>query len=188
MSDHTAIRFSRRAMLKGGALSAAAFLFPHRALASLGFPFLYPERNLSFVNSHTGERLNTVYFNGGQYLPGALEKINNIMRDRFTDEVGEIDVHLLDLLHSLSMTLPVDAPFHIISGYRTPQSNDRLRQKSRGVAKKSYHLVGKAIDIRVPGYDTAYLRDAALRLKGGGVGFYSNSDFVHIDVGPVRHW
>ncbi len=179
---------NRRTLLKAGALSAASLLLPQRALASLDFPALYPERNLSLINSHTGERLKTVYFKDGGYQPEALIKIDHIMRDRFTDEVGAIDVSLLDLLHSLSTALPVEAPFHIISGYRTPESNDKLRQKNKGVAKKSYHLLGKAIDIRIPGLHTAHLRDAALKLKGGGVGFYSRSDFVHLDVGPVRNW
>ena len=175
---------SRRQFLKLGLAGAASLFLPGRAYASL----LLPRRALSFVNSHTGERLETVYYSGGVYLPSSLREINQIMCDRFTGAVGEMDPNLLDVLHALSQRLATGAPFHIISGYRTPSSNEKLRSSTGGVARNSFHLEGKAVDVRLPGLKTDVLRDEALALNVGGVGYYPKSDFVHLDVGPVRHW
>jgi uncharacterized protein YcbK (DUF882 family) len=185
---------NRRAFLGFGAVAAATALVPSRAFASTvpstaaGKP---PERMLSFFNTHTGERLTTAYCCGGEYQPQALEQINFILRDFRANEIKPIDPKLLDLLHELHGTIEVDQPFHIISGYRSPATNAMLRARGgehTGVANSSLHIVGQAIDIRVPGVALDNLRAAARSLKLGGVGYYPSSNFVHVDTGRVRYW
>ena len=110
------------------------------------------------------------------------------MRDYRANEIKPIDPVLLDQLYALKLKTGTKSPFHVISGYRTPATNAMLRRRSNGVARRSYHTKGKAIDIRLPGYDTHRLRNAALSLRSGGVGYYRNSNFVHVDTGPVRTW
>jgi uncharacterized protein YcbK (DUF882 family) len=146
------------------------------------------ERVLTFENLHTGETLKTVYWANGSYVQGNLADINHILRDHRTDAVKAIDPRLLDLLHELKLTVDSRKPFAIISGYRSPKTNAKLRANSRGVAKRSMHLEGKAIDIRIPGYNLSHLRQAALSLRGGGVGYYPKSGFIHLDTGRVRTW
>jgi uncharacterized protein YcbK (DUF882 family) len=114
--------------------------------------------------------------------------INHILRDHRTGEIKPIDPDLLDLLHALRTRLGTQRPFHVISGYRSPCTNEQLRSRSRGVARKSMHLFGKAVDIRIPGHDLADLRQAALAEQAGGVGYYPRPGFVHVDVGRVRFW
>jgi uncharacterized protein YcbK (DUF882 family) len=183
---------NRRSFLGYGAVAAAAALVPSRATASaVPSAAKVPERVLSFFNTHTGERLKTAYCCGGVYQPEALKEINHILRDFRLNEIKPIDPTLLDLLHELGGTLEVDQPFHIISGYRSPHTNTLLRERggaTTGVASKSLHMVGKAIDIRVPGVKLDQLRGAAKSLKLGGVGYYPSSNFVHVDVGRVRYW
>jgi uncharacterized protein YcbK (DUF882 family) len=146
------------------------------------------ERSLSFYNTHTGETLNTCYFRSGEYLTDSLKKIDFILRDHRSGEVQPIDRQLLDLLLAVSQKTDPSCCFHIISGYRSPATNARLRTQSRGVAGGSLHMKGKAVDIRVPGYDTDRLHRACKALKAGGVGYYPKSDFVHIDTGRIRYW
>jgi len=176
---------SRRTFLKGG-LAAAAAALPAISLAAVPKPAR--ERRLCFYHTHTGEHLAACYFREGSYRPQALSKINHLLRDHRSGEMISIDTKLLDLLHRLSNNLGIDEPFHVISGYRSPQTNAHLRRKSRGVAGRSLHMFGKAIDIRVPGLRTSVLRKAALKLKAGGVGYYPQSNFVHVDTGRVRFW
>ncbi|CAN5658893.1 DUF882 domain-containing protein [soil metagenome] len=184
----------RRAFLGLGAIAAASALVPARALAAVntaGTPVKAPERALSFFNTHTGERLKVAYCCGGQYQPAALKLINNILRDHRANEIKPIDPKLLDLLHELSGTLEVDQPYHVISGYRSPNTNGMLRSNGgahTGVATQSLHMVGKAIDIRMPGVKLDNLRGAARSLRLGGVGYYPSSNFVHVDTGRVRFW
>ena len=150
-----------------------------------------PERTLSFFNTHTGERLKVAYCCGGEYQPNALKLINTILRDHRANEVKPIDPKLLDLLHELGGVLETDQPYHVISGYRSPHTNGTLQARggaSTGVATKSLHMVGKAIDIRLPGVKLDHLRGAARSLKLGGVGYYPSSNFVHVDTGRVRFW
>jgi uncharacterized protein YcbK (DUF882 family) len=150
-----------------------------------------PERALSFFNTHTGERLKTTYCTGGSYLPDSLKDLNYILRDFRANEIKPIDPRVFDLLHELGGTLETDQPFHIISGYRSPHTNAILRERggaATGVASHSLHMDGQAIDIRVPGVKLNHLRDAARALKIGGVGFYPDLNFVHVDVGRVRYW
>jgi uncharacterized protein YcbK (DUF882 family) len=147
------------------------------------------EYRLRMYHTHTQERLDIVYRVGDNYLPDALAKLNYFLRDHRTGDVKEYDPSEFDLLHELvSAVGKPNGEIDIICGYRTPWSNEYLRAHSHGVALHSQHMQAKAIDIRVPGVNTAELRDAALALHRGGVGYYSASDFVHVDVGPVRHW
>ncbi len=179
----------RRAFLGLGAAAAAAALMPSRLEASTAAKL--PERSLSFFHTHTGERLKVAYCCGGQYQPDRLQEVNHLLRDFRVNEIRAIEPKLLDLLYELGGTLGTDQPFHVISGYRSPRTNSMLRDRGgvrTGVASHSLHMVGQAIDIRVPGVRLDRLREAARSLKIGGVGFYPDLDFVHVDVGRVRTW
>ena len=143
---------------------------------------------LSFYNTHTAEALHVCYYEQGCYRPGALARIDHILRDHRSDDIIHIDPNLLDLLFAIHNRIGRNEPFHVISGYRSPATNEMLRRISRGVAKRSYHTKGKAIDIRLPGFSTQRLRDVCLSMKAGGVGFYPRSNFVHVDTGQVRTW
>jgi uncharacterized protein YcbK (DUF882 family) len=173
------------------AMGAAALALPFASrLAAFAPPEPLPaDRNLAFFNTHTGESAAVEYCRSGCLVPESLTKINHILRDTRTDETKDIDVGLLDLLVRLDRAIPTSEPFHIISGYRSPSTNDFLRKTGGGgVAAHSLHLVGKAIDIRVPGVALRELYRTAVGLRGGGVGIYPGSDFVHVDVGRVRTW
>jgi len=162
--------------------------------ATLATPSLWasvqraPERSLAFKNLHTGESLRTTFWAEGRYLNDELKAVNHVLRDHRSGDVHPMDPKLLDLLYVLQQSVAVNGSFYIISGYRSPQTNQKLRSKSGGVAKKSLHMQGKAIDIRLPGCQLKHLRDAALELKAGGVGYYARSDFIHVDTGRVRRW
>ena len=146
---------------------------------------------LKMTNLHTGESLDIVYRIGNTYLPDALEKLNYFLRDHYTQDVSNYDPKEFDVLHAMMARLgKLDGVIDIVCGYRTPETNSALRQNSpqTGVAEHSQHMEGHAIDLRVPGVTTAKLRDAALSLRAGGVGYYPVSQFVHVDVGPVREW
>ena len=145
--------------------------------------------SLHLYHVHTGERLDIVYRHGDRYESNALARINQHLRDYRTGDVREYDPHVFDLLRDLLASLGrPDAEIHVICGYRTPRTNEYLRVRGHGVARHSLHMQAMAIDIRVPGVSTARLRDAALALRRGGVGYYMASDFVHVDVGRVRRW
>jgi len=146
------------------------------------------DRTLRLLNTHTGERLTATYSESGQLLPDALAEINRILRDHRTDEIKTIDTNLLDFMSSLARRVDSQESFHIISGYRSPATNEKLRRQNSGVARHSYHLEGKAVDLKLPGVTTANLRAAALGERSGGVGHYPRSGFVHVDTGPVRSW
>jgi uncharacterized protein YcbK (DUF882 family) len=168
-------------------MTTAAVLSPSTALAALE-RLARPGKNLSFYNLHTDEYLDVCYGRNAKYDPAALKKINYILRDHRTGDVKAIDPQLLDLLHTISLKTRSPSPYHVISGYRSPATNSKLRQKSSGIASKSLHMCGQAIDIRLPGFATRRLRDVAFAVKGGGVGYYPQADFVHVDVGRVRFW
>jgi uncharacterized protein YcbK (DUF882 family) len=149
------------------------------------------EYRLRFYHTHTGERLDIVYRRGDRYIPEALDKLDHFLRDHRTGDVHHYDPRLFDLLDDLTGSLgDSGGEINVICGYRTPWSNEFLRTRSphTGVAQHSLHMQAEAIDIRLPGIPTSELRDAALRLHRGGVGYYRSSDFVHVDVGRVRHW
>jgi uncharacterized protein YcbK (DUF882 family) len=184
---------NRRSFLGLGAAATAAALVPARAhAAGAAAPAaVRRDRILSFFHTHTGERLKLAYCCDGQYQPEALSQLNHLLRDFRVNEEKAIDPQLFDLLHELRGTLETDQPYHIISGYRSPQTNAMLRERGgnhTGVAGGSLHMVGKAIDIRLPGVKLDHLRNAAASLKRGGVGFYPSSNFVHVDTGRVRYW
>jgi uncharacterized protein YcbK (DUF882 family) len=173
----------RQVMLMG--ISALASVL---ACPAIAVPRGDDRRRLSFRNLHTGESLDAVYWADGSYIPGALERIDTVLRDFRTGDVHPIDRRLLDLLVRLRQRLCTTEPVHVISGYRAPRTNAMLRAHSEGVASHSLHMDGMAIDLRVPGRALRDVRAAALDLGGGGVGYYPASDFVHVDVGRVRHW
>lgn len=176
---------SRRLLLRASLL-AAATLAPLRAHAALD---RRPENlRLAFHNTHTGERLDVVYAEQGRYQEEALSAIDHLLRDHRTGEVAPIDRKLLDTLARLRASLDTAQPFQVISGYRSPATNAKLAAASSGVARRSLHLEGRAIDIRVPGRSLEEVRRAAISLEAGGVGYYRSSDFVHIDTGRVRTW
>lgn len=147
-----------------------------------------PERILTFRNLHTGEKLRATFWAQGDYIREELGAVNRVLRDHRSGDVHPMDPKLLDLLYVLQQSVGVKGAFHIISGYRSPATNQKLRAKSSGVAKKSLHMQGKAIDIRLPGCELKQLRNAALALKAGGVGYYPSSNFLHVDTGRVRNW
>jgi len=145
-------------------------------------------RALDFVHTHTGEKLSVEDAQGDHYLPDALDTVNHFLRDFRTGDVHAIDQGLLDLLHGLTRLTETRKPFQVISGYRSPNTNAMLRRASEGVAGRSLHMKGQAIDIRLGDIPLAKLRTAALAAGRGGVGYYPASDFVHVDTGRVRHW
>lgn len=146
------------------------------------------ERKLSFYHLHTGEKLSTTYWADGDYITQELESLNHLLRDHRSGEIQPIDKILLDLLYVLQQQVNKDGAYHIISGYRSPKTNAKLRKGSNGVAKRSLHMQGKAIDVRLPGVELNHLRKAALNLQVGGVGYYPKSNFVHLDTGRHRFW
>jgi len=147
------------------------------------------ERVLSMRHLHTDERLTLTYRIGDHYQRDALQRLNHFLRDFRTGDVTPIDPQLFDLLHDVKRYLGhEDGTFEIIGGYRSPHTNAMLRRTSSGVARKSLHMTGQAMDIRLGEMPTRRVRDAALSLARGGVGYYSRSDFVHVDTGRVRRW
>ena len=146
------------------------------------------ERQLALRSTHTGESVSTTYWAEGSYINDGLAAINDVLRDHRTNEIYPIDTNLLDMLFLLQSKTDSRQPYEVISGYRSPATNQALRNKSSGVAKRSFHMRGKAIDIRLPGCDLKNLQLAAVDLRAGGVGYYPGSDFIHVDVGPARSW
>jgi uncharacterized protein YcbK (DUF882 family) len=163
-------------------LASNRFILPNRGRTNAA------HKSLELRNNTTGDSLNVTYFERGRYLPDALHEINFLYRDHLTDEVHPVDVALLDQLHDLQNTLGVKRPINVICGYRSPFTNAHLRRNSRGVAKNSLHMEGRAIDIRIAGVESRNVRDAALSMARGGVGYYPGSNFVHLDTGDFRTW
>jgi len=153
-------------------------------------PYLHSPgyKTLSFEHTHTGEKLKLTYFERGNYIKDALQEINYLLRDFRTDDIHPIDTALLDQLFDLKQTLGLNKPFHIISGYRSPFTNAQLHKHSHGVAEHSFHMQGRAIDIRVEGVSSKMIRNAALNMAQGGVGYYRQNNFVHLDSGRFRTW
>ncbi len=150
-----------------------------------------PRYSLHLHHLHTGETLDVVYRVGNSYVPDAIDKLNHFLRDHRTNDVSQYDPKEFDVLHDVMTRLGrPNGTIDIVCGYRTPWSNNFLRTRSAvtGVAQHSQHMLAKAIDIRVPGVQTKTLRNIALSLHAGGVGYYPVSQFVHVDVGPVRQW
>lgn len=165
------------------AATGLALYSPWRSVFAKG-----PDRTLSFYHTHTGEDLKLTYFSDGNYLDDALGEINHYLRDFRTNEIHPIDSHLLDILFAVQNACESNGTFEVISGYRSPKTNKLLHDQGHGVALHSLHMVGKAIDVRLTDVKTSSLRKAAMSLKRGGVGYYAQSDFVHMDTGRVRYW
>ncbi len=146
------------------------------------------ERRLKFFHTHTGKRLDVVYKRNGEFVPEALSVINTFLSDFRTGDSTEMDPQLIDLIYDLRKALGSEGIYEVISAYRSPKTNDMLRQRSGGVVKNSQHLLGKAIDLSLTDIKLSRLRDTAIAMQRGGVGYYASSNFVHIDTGRVRRW
>jgi uncharacterized protein YcbK (DUF882 family) len=178
---------SRRKFIALLAFGAATAFFPGIAAASP--PPLPKARRISFHNLHTDERFSACYWERGRYVPAALGQIDTILRDHRTGEVRRIDPRLIDLVFALTLRLENTAPVQVISGYRSAATNALLRADDpRQVAARSLHLTGEAVDIRLEDRPLHRVRDAALSLRRGGVGYYPDSGFVHLDIGRPRRW
>jgi uncharacterized protein YcbK (DUF882 family) len=177
----------RRSVLRMGLLASIAAFIPNTLEASIR-SIMPDERSLSFLNLHSNEYSEIKYHKNGIYDAEALDEINYLFRDHRNGTVKPIDRKLINLLYTIKTKLGSTEPFHLISGYRSRQSNNQLRQRNRGVAKNSFHVLGQAADIRLPCCSLKKLRHTAFELKLGGVGYYPQSNFVHVDVGQVRYW
>jgi uncharacterized protein YcbK (DUF882 family) len=176
-------RSAVRALALGGAGALALCAVPRLALAVGTAP-----RRIVLHNTHTLESLSVEYCREGQYCGPALAAVNHVLRDHRNGAVHPIDPQLLDLLHETAARCDRDPEFEVISGYRSPESNAAMHARSRGVAERSLHMDGRAIDVRLVGCNLARLRDAGLALARGGVGYYQGPQFVHLDTGRVRNW
>jgi uncharacterized protein YcbK (DUF882 family) len=179
---------TRRRFLGGLVALGGYLLLPTRVQGAPAVSAARGERRVSFVHTHTGERFATTYWGDGAYLDKELARVEDFLRDFRTGERHPIDPALLDQLHDLAELTGTSAPFQVISGYRSPQTNALLKATRGGQASHSLHMTGQAIDIRLADVSTASIRDAALDLGKGGVGFYRDADFVHVDTGRVRRW
>ena len=174
-------RFLRNSLIMAGALVSAPVVATTSKTGG-------GEKRIEFHNLHTNEREKILYWSSGEFQQGGLSDLNNILRDHRTGDVYDMDAGLIDFLYDLDLQLGGKKRFEVISGYRSPKTNSALRNNSSGVAKRSLHMQGKAIDIRVPGVALKDLRHTALTMKRGGVGFYPKSNFIHVDTGRVRSW
>jgi uncharacterized protein YcbK (DUF882 family) len=175
-------RPARRRALRAFGLASMSLAMPFAPAAWAAAP-----RSIALYHTHTGERLSLVYFEQGEYVGAALAELNRLLRDFRTGEACAIDARLFDTLHALNLACGTGR-FEVISAFRSPRTNAMLRRRSEGVATNSLHTSGRAVDVRLAGRDTRRLRDAAIALGGGGVGFYAGSDFVHLDTGWPRSW
>lgn len=176
---------SKRQLLKFFGAAAIACACPS-SLASV-VP-LGPERRLRLHNLHTGERINEIFWADGAYLNDGIERINNLLRDHRCGQSTDMDKQLFNVLIQLQDKLGYKGEIDVISGYRSPQTNEMLRRQGRNVSKHSLHLTGKAMDIRLQGIGVDKIFKTAAQLQAGGVGQYPRSDFVHVDTGRVRYW
>ena len=171
---------NRRKLLLAG-LSMPALVLPRAVLAS-------ENRRLRLHHTHTNENLDLIYRDADGYISAAIAELNHFLRDHRNGESLSMDPALFDILSNIYEVAGGTGSFQIISGYRSPETNEMLRSRSSGVAKNSLHTHGKAIDVRLPGVTTSELRDKAIEMGFGGVGYYAKSDFVHVDTGRVRRW
>lgn len=178
---------SRRRFLKGLACGSVLALGSPK-IVHAAFSKFTAHKTLSLAHHHTGDTLKLTYYEQGRYIHGALEEVNYFLRDYRNNIVHSVDPALLDQLYDVKLLLGVNKPFEIVSGYRSPGTNASLRKHSRGVAKHSLHMEGRAVDIRMAGVSAKTIRNAALTLQRGGVGYYPNSNFVHLDTGELRTW
>ena len=195
MSNHTNLttnqpqrrQFLRQTVRAAAVLGASSLASPVMASALTGQTY-GPDRKLRLVNAHTWEKLDIVFWTEGVHIDESMKAISHLMRDHRADETIGMDTQLIDDLYTLYNLLDTTERVHILSGYRTQATNAKLRSRSSGVAKYSLHMEGRALDLNVPGRTAKQIREAALSMKTGGVGYYPSSGFVHIDTGGVRAW
>jgi uncharacterized protein YcbK (DUF882 family) len=180
---HHTVRGRRDVLKVAGAIAMGTLFGASKAIASRS-----PDRTLTLYSIHTGERILVEYCASGSYRPDALQSVDRLLRDHHTDEVHAIDPKLLDQLYVLRRQLGTEAPYHVVCGYRSPETNAREHRIRRGVAANSLHVQGRAVDVFLPDRDLSQLRSAALALGAGGVGHYPGSGFVHLDTGAPRTW
>ena len=176
---------NRRDFLKKSIILGAGLTVSPCELFSYRLPV---DRSIKLFSVNTGEHLTATYWAKDHFVKDEIKKINYFLRDFRTGDVQEMDIGLLDLLYSIQLIRDTDKAIKVYSGYRSPKTNERLRKRSEGVAKNSYHLKAQAIDINLPGTDLKNLKKLATFLKRGGVGYYPRSGFMHIDTGPIRYW
>lgn len=180
-------KIMRRKILKMGITGAAgliasfAGILPASARETIGY-------TVSIKNSHTGEVFEGVYRVGGYYVPRAFRQINHVMRDHRTGDLHPIDPRLIDILSKMQKRCRCSEPITVLSGYRSPKTNNMLRSTTLNVARNSFHMRGQAVDIRVPGTAASQVQQVALSLQAGGVGYYPRRSFVHVDTGGIRNW
>jgi uncharacterized protein YcbK (DUF882 family) len=174
--------------LAGAGLAGAGLARPRAGAPRAGAPRACAPRRIVLLNLHTNEHLDIEYFRDGEYVAAAQAKIEHVLRDHRNGEAHPIDPALMDYLVDVADKLGTEARFAVISGYRSPESNEKLRERSSGVAQRSLHMQGRAIDVRMAGIDCADLASLAENLQRGGVGYYRASDFVHLDTGALRTW
>jgi len=187
MTDSCVTGLSRRGLLA----AFAATVVTAAPTCSKAFSFLRgggDVRRISMYSGRSGETLNTIYWIEGKYIPEALNEINYFMRDLRADETREMDPRTIDIAAAAHRLLEVDEPFMLLSGYRNPQTNAMLRETTPGVARNSYHIRGKAADLRLRSRSVSQIYRAAMACEAGGVGKYSHTNFVHMDCGPLRTW
>lgn len=193
ISDSLVPACNRRDILKAGlagflgTLPLSMFADSAHA-AGFSLPRSSGPLRIAFTNQHTGETFAGTYRVGNKYVPDAFDNINYVLRDFRTDDIFPIDPRAIDILYMLQQKTGSRQPIEVLSGYRSPRTNAMLNRNTSGVAKNSLHLTGQAIDIRQDGFSTRRLRDLAMNLRAGGVGYYPSSNFVHVDTGRVRHW
>jgi uncharacterized protein YcbK (DUF882 family) len=187
MTEHFASSPGRR-VSRRAALGALALLMAGGTPARSAIVAAHDTRKLKIEHLHTDERLDITYFRNGRYDTEALRKLSYCLRDHRDGTVHAIDPRVLDYLHDLSVKLGITQRIGIVCGYRSPKTNALLRASSNGVAKRSLHMQGMALDIRIPGMRVSTIGKAAIAMNRGGVGLYSRSNFVHIDCGDPRTW
>lgn len=187
MTEYSSPSMTRRGVLGAFAAStiAAAPTFSNAAGLLRGAGDI---RRIKMTSPRTGEKLDTIYWIEGSYIKDAVKEINLFMRDWRTNDVHNIDIRTIDIMAAAHNLLDVNEPYLLLSGYRSPKTNAMLRSRSRGVAKNSRHMKGQAADLRLGSRSVNQMFRAASACRGGGVGRYSGSNFVHMDCGPVRTW
>jgi len=182
--DQGSVNLARRTFATGLAVGLCLPWAAARGSANI----VYPDRTLSLHNVHTGEKENITFWSDGHYIESGLNQVNWLLRDFRTGDVKAIDPRLMNILYLLSKRMETDNPLLVLSGFRSKKTNDMLRKTTEGVARRSFHMAGRAIDIRIQKKPSVDVQKAALTLGGGGVGYYPSSNFVHLDTGPVRTW
>jgi uncharacterized protein YcbK (DUF882 family) len=177
----SALLTRRRVLGAAATATAVAFIRPAPAIS-------FAPRSVSLYNTHTSEFVRTVYWADGHYIRDAVRDINWVLRDHYSNEVRPMNAGLLDVLGMLRGRLDCHDPFLVVCGYRSPETNHMLAMRSSGVAANSYHIKGMAMDFRCERRDLSQVHGAAVSLRAGGVGYYPQSDFVHVDCGPIRYW